>query len=62
MKVTVNVQSLAELVQVANYRGKKVNLEGKPLIFPMEVFTEVDAIPHAPDKMTFEEFETKFLK
>lgn len=61
MKATVTVQSLYELTQVANYSGKKVD-QSKPLVFPMPVFTEIDALPHAKSELTFEELEQKYLK
>ena len=59
MTTTITIQSLAELVQVANRSGKTVDLQ-RPLHFPMEIFTEVPE--GSPEKMTFEEFESKFLK
>lgn len=41
MKATVNVQSLHELMQVASYGGKTVAMQSGPLVFPMNVFTNV---------------------
>jgi len=60
MQTKINIQSLSELQKVAKFGGKKVNLQKKPLIFPMEVFTEV---PKGNKReMTFEEFSKKHLK
>lgn len=47
MKATVTVQSLYELTQVASYSGKKVDLQSKPLVFPMPIYTNVPDI-HVP--------------
>ena len=58
MKTIINVQSMEQLVQIANRSGKPVS-HHQPLVFPMKVYTDVP--DGSKDHYEFDEFQRTFL-